>query len=81
MDKKQIDALLKTMLDEKVNEAQQAMGRMKNLEKAWKELILAGFKEGAEAMRNTIFLYLLTKPEATELEVVEMLAQKVNYKL
>ena len=81
MNKKDADHMLREIIAAKQSRAMAALRQMPNLKRAWSELVHAGFKDGAEAMRSAIIFYLMTEPEATESEVVRMLADKVNYNI
>lgn len=78
MTKARIEELATKCLNEKVEKAQEAMGRMTNLAQIWAECKQRGFDEGAKALKNTIFLYLMIIPQASELDVIYMLADKLG---
>ena len=81
MEKKDIEAVAKQMLEERVTAASNAMDRMNQIKEIYIDMIKKGFHKGANAMRDMIYLFLIQKPDATELEVITMLAERCGIKL
>ena len=76
MEKKEVEAVAKQMIEERVKAASNAMDSMKQLKEAYVDLRKKGFHEGANAMRDMVYMFLIQKPNATELDVILMLAEK-----
>lgn len=81
MEQKDIEAVAKQMLKERVTAASNAMDRMNQIKEIYIDMIKKGFHKGANAMRDMIYMFLIQKPDATELEVITMLAEHCSIKL
>lgn len=81
MENKDIEALAKQMLEERVTVASNAMDSMNQIKEIYIDMIRKGFHKGANAMRDMIYMFLIQKPDATELEVITMLAERCGIKL
>ena len=81
MEKKDIEAVAKQMLEERVTAASNAMDRMNQIKEIYVDMIKKGFHKGANAMRDMIYMFLIQKPDATELEIITMLAERCGVKL
>ena len=81
MENKDIEALAKQMVEERVTAASNAMDRMNQIKEIYVDMIKKGFHKGANAMRDMIYMFLIQKPDATELEVITMLAERCGIKL
>ena len=81
MGKKDIEAVAKQMLEERVTAASNAMDRMNQIKEIYVDMIKKGFHKGANAMRDMIYMFLIQKPDATELEIITMLAERCGVKL
>ena len=75
MERKDIEAVAKQMIEERVTAASNAMDRMNQIKEIYVDMIKKGFHKGANAMRDMIYMFLIQKPDATELEVITMLAE------
>ena len=81
MEKKDIEAVAKQMLEERITAASNAMDRMNQIKEIYIDMMKKGFHKGANAMRDIIYMFLIQKPDATELEVITMLAERCGIKL
>lgn len=81
MKQEEVDDILKTMISERLEAAAKSMSSFKVLERAWKDMMLSGFVKQAKVFKNTIYTYLLAHPDATEKEIITMLANLVGYNL
>ena len=81
MEQKDIEAVAKQMVEERVTAASNAMDRMNQIKEIYVDMIKKGFHKGANAMRDMIYIFLIQKPDATEMEVITMLAERCNIKL
>ena len=81
MEQKDIEAVAKQMIDERVAAASNAMDSMNQIKDIYIDMIKKGFHKGANDMRDLIYLFLIQKPDATELEVITMLAERCGIKL
>lgn len=81
MEQKDIEAVAKQMLEERVTAASNAMDSMNQIKDIYIGMIKKGFHKGANAMRDMIYMFLIQKPDATELEVITMLAERCGIKL
>ena len=81
MERKDIEALAKQMIEERVTAASNAMDSMNQIKDIYIDMIRKGFHKGANAMRDMIYMFLIQKPDATELEVITMLAERCGVKL
>ena len=81
IEQKDIEAVAKQMIEERVTSASNAMDSMNQIKEIYVDMIKKGFHEGANAMRDMIYMFLIQKPDATELEVITMLAERCNIKL
>lgn len=79
--KKDIEAVAKQMLEERVTVASNAMDSMNQIKEIYIDMIKKGFHKGANAMRDMIYMFLIQKPDATELELITMLAERCGIKL
>lgn len=78
---KDIEAVAKQMLEERVTAASNAMDSMNQIKEIYIDMIKKGFHKGANAMRDMIYMFLIQKPDTTELEVITMLAERCGIKL
>lgn len=76
MEQKDIEAVAKQMLEERITAASNAMDRMNQIKEIYIDMIKKGFHKGANAIRDLIYMFLIQKPDATELEVITMLAER-----
>ena len=81
MENKNIEAVAKQMIEERVTAASNAMDSMNQIKAIYVDMIKKGFRKGANAMRDMIYMFLIQKPDATELEVITMLAERCDIKL
>ena len=81
MEQKDIEAVAKQMLEERITAASNAMDRMNQIKEIYIDMRKKGFHKGANAMRDIIYMFLIQKPDATELEVITMLAERCGIKL
>ena len=81
MGNKDIEAIAKQMLEERVTTASNAMDSMNQIKEIYIDMIKKGFHKGANAMRDMIYMFLIQKPDATELEIITMLAERCGVKL
>lgn len=81
IEQKDIEAVAKQMLEERVTAASNAMDSMNQIKEIYIDMIKKGFHKGANAMRDMIYMFLIQKPDATELEVITMLAKRCGVKL
>ena len=81
MGNKDIEAVAKQMLEERVTVASNAMDSMNQIKEIYIDMIKKGFHKGANAMRDMIYMFLIQKPDATELELITMLAERCGIKL
>ena len=81
MEQKDIEAVAKQMIDERVAAASNAMDSMNQIKEIYIDMMKKGFHKGANAMRDIIYMFLIQKPDATELEVITMLAERCGIKL
>lgn len=81
MERKDIEAVAKQMIEERVTAASNAMDSMNQIKEIYIDMIRKGFHKGANAMRDMIYMFLIQKPDATELEVITMLAEHCGIKL
>ena len=81
MENKDIEAVAKQMIEERITAASNAMDRMNQIKDIYIDMIKKGFHRGANAMRDMIYMFLIQKPDATELEVITMLAERCDIKL
>lgn len=75
MEKKEVEAVAKQMIEERVKAASKAMDRMTQIKEAYVDLRKKGFHKGANAMRDMVYLFLIQKPDATEQEVIQMIVE------
>jgi len=78
MTQEEVDKICKQMVEQRVEKASDRMSEMEGLKDAYIELRKKGFHEGANAMRNTVLLFLIQNPDATEHDVVLELAKMVG---
>ena len=81
MEQKDIEAVAKQMLEERITAASNAMDRMNQIKEIYIDMMKKGFHKGANAMRDIIYMFIIQKPDATELEVITMLAERCGVKL
>lgn len=81
MEQKDIEAVAKQMLEERITAASNAMDRMNQIKEIYIDMMKKGFHKGANAMRDIIYMFIIQKPDATELEVITMLAERCGIKL
>lgn len=81
MEQKDIEAVAKQMIEERVTAASNTMDRMNQIKEIYVDMIKKGFHKGANAMRDMIYMFLIQKPDAAELEVITMLAERCGIKL
>ena len=81
MEQKDIEAVAKQMLEERIKAASNAMDRMNQIKEIYIDMMKKGFHKGANAMRDIIYMFIIQKPDATELEVITMLAERCGVKL
>lgn len=81
IENKDIEAVAKQMLEERVTVASNAMDSMNQIKEIYIDMIKKGFHKGANAMRDMIYMFLIQKPDATELELITMLAERCGIKL
>lgn len=81
MENKDIEAVAKQMIEERVAAASNAMDSMNHIKEIYVDMIKKGFHKGANAMLDMIYMFLIQKPDATELEVITMLAERCGVKL
>ena len=75
MKQEEVESIAKQIIEERFKAASHSMQRMHQLKKLYASLRNMGHHEAANAMRDTVFWFLAEKPDATELEVVLMLAE------
>lgn len=76
MEQKDIEAVAKQMIEERVTAASNTMDSMNQIKEIYIDMIKKGFHKGANAIRDLIYMFLIQKPDATELEVITMLAER-----
>lgn len=81
MEQKDIEAVAKQMIEERVTAASNTMDSMNQIKEIYIDMIKKGFHKGANAIRDLIYMFLIQKPDATELEVITMLAERCGVKL
>ena len=81
MENKAIEAVAKQMIEESVTAASNAMDSLHHLNEIYIDMLRKGFHKGANAIRDMIYMFLIQKPDATELEVITMLAERCGIKL
>ena len=81
MEQKDIETVAKQMLEERITAASNAMDRMNQIKEIYIDMMKKGFHKGANAMRDIIYMFIIQKPDATELEVITMLAERCGIKL
>lgn len=78
MGQTEVEAMAKELIAKRVEEASKAMERLPRIREAYVDLRKKGFHNGANAMRDMVYLFLIQKPDATEQEVVEMIMESCN---
>lgn len=81
IEQKDIEAVAKQMIEDRVTAASNAMDSMNQIKEIYIDMIKKGFHKGANAMLDMIYMFLIQKPDATELEVITMLAERCGIKL
>lgn len=72
---KEVEAVAKQMIEERVTAASNAMDNMNQIKEIYVDMRKKGFHDGANAMRDMVYMLLIQNPDATEMEIIQEIAE------